>query len=357
MRLILSFAVLLGGCAPAVWRSARQENTPEAYETFAELHSNYPQAGLAMSRAEGMRWERAREQDTASAWAAYLRMHHNSPRADRARASLDAAAYREALAGDSEQALRHYLASHPEGAHAAEASQALDRLLWRTAVHEDTTVSYRRYLQQNPDGPQAAEAASRMQQRAYERAEAQDSAQGWRSYLRQFPSGSYVEQAQARLAQLTVPTVRVGIVLGESWRDQRTESLGILKRQVQKELVPSLEGIGFEVDPTIDLQQTTESGGLRDAFELSEGVGRLVLRVDDSKGEPFEPKGHETLMQAQLELFVVAKDEAMLSVPIQATTASVVYSVNERGLYESAASELAAAAASRAPELRTWLRE
>lgn len=353
----LALPLVLLACAPAPWRQAKQQNTPDAYETFAEIHSNYPQASTAMNRAESMRWQTAKEENTASAWSAYLRQHHASGRADQARRALDDASWSEAVVADSDHALKHYLAAHPQGAHVDEAQQALERLLWRQATEADDVTGYQRYLQQLPEGPHAEEAASRMELRAFERAQGKDSVHSYRAYLNRYPKGAHASDAMERLHALSFSEIEVGVVLAGSWRPDRAGALRSLSKQVRGQVLPALTQLGFSVKGGVATHDGQPGTDGRDAFPLASGVGRLVLVVDDAQGDAFQPLGHATTMTGTLYLYSADKEGALLSYSGRGETPDVVYAADEAGLYDAAAKALTSELAGQSKQIAPWYRK
>lgn len=355
MRLAPTTLLLaLTACGPPAWREARLAGTADAYEQFAVDYARYPQATAAMNRAEALRWARAEAVGSAAAWSAYLRTHHDAPRADEARKKLDEAAYAEALGDKDALALERYLATFPQGAHRKDARAHLDAVRWHEAKTEDSHLSYRRYLLQEADGEHRDEAATRYEERTWERTAKLDDLRGYQRYLEEFSDGPHAAEARDRIAKFQFTEVAVVVALGRSWQTDRKTALAALLKEAQAQLPKRFEAVGFKLVGAVTATDLGEGGDPAAVAPVAPGRGAVVLVVDDAQGEAFEPRGFATTMVGRITLHVADRPGALASFEVQGATSDRVRSIDEGGLYRSAATMLMGEAAAQTNRIVPW---
>ena len=208
-----------------------------------------------------------------------------------------------------------------------------------------------------PKLEQAAEEAARlMEERGYERALSADSVHSWRTYLGRFGKGAHAAEARQRLEAITFADLTIGVALAESWRPERASSLKLLRDQISEELAPALTRLGFNVQGSVSAKDGSGGEEAHVLFPPQDGQGSVVLWVEDTQGEPFEPAGHETKLTAMLLVFVTGQDTPVLELSYEASTPDVVYSGTDAGLYEAACAELAMRVAGEVKQLAPWIR-
>lgn len=343
-------------CGPPAWQEARRAGTADAYEQFARNHARYPQADVAMNRAEALRWARAEEVGSAAAWSAYLRLHHDSGRADQARARLDDAAYGEALQDKDAMALERYLATFPQGAHRKEARDHLDAVRWHEARTEDTHLAYRRYLLQEGDGEHRKEATERYEARIWDRTARLDDLRAYQRYLDEFGDGPHAQEARDRAAQFQFTEISVAVTLGKSWQADRRSALSALQKEAQAQVPKRLEALGFKVIGSVTAHDLGPDGGLDPASvaPMTPGRGTMVIAIEDAQGDAFEPRGFATAMTGRVSIHVPARSGALGSWPVAGATSERVRAIDEAGLYRDAVRAVMTEAAAQAGRITTW---
>ncbi|MDP8255818.1 MAG: hypothetical protein P9M14_08715, partial [Candidatus Alcyoniella australis] len=147
--------MLLIGCAGSAFNKARQADTVQAWQGFADKYPDHPQSPWAQERAAYLG---AKSLDTEDAWTLFLQQYPDGSHANRARINLDKAAYHQAQDLNTLTALENYLRRFPQGAYREQAEQRIYSISWAQAEAEHSFDAYENFLREHPDAPQADQA-------------------------------------------------------------------------------------------------------------------------------------------------------------------------------------------------------
>lgn len=118
LSIVIGMIVAICACTPSpdrqAWDAAREANTVEAYNAFADAHPDSQLAPRARARIEILDWAHAQEIDTADGYAAFIQRHEGGAHAFTASHRLRERAWEDAVADGSPEALRAYLARWPD---------------------------------------------------------------------------------------------------------------------------------------------------------------------------------------------------------------------------------------------------
>ncbi len=204
--------------------AAIEEDTREAYETFANLCAN--NAVCDYEGCEGIGAKNRKVADAVSKWYAltdrstgsnpslfseYISQYgDDSPFALEAADSLDLNQdrydWKTATSKDTKAAYESYLANHEDGLYQKRAGLVLEELsLWEKAKESDKYEDYCAYYEEYPEGKYADETIKKLKQKeetAWQQAQKKNTLAAYEDFVNKFPKGYYSSDAQNKMSEI-----------------------------------------------------------------------------------------------------------------------------------------------------------
>lgn len=318
------------------WRRAKKTGTADAYRAIANDLQHKKRAKAAIM-AEKLDWRDAETADSSRGWKAYVNHNPNSSRADEARKRRGEALWREVRTADSRTTYTSWLALNGASPHAQEARERIDELAWEEARDAGDPEGFARYMVRYPNGPHVAEARRLREQAVWDRTVLEDTPAAYRAFQKRFPEGEKADEVKAVLGGFRFSGVAVRVI---SRKLVREDSGATYPPQLERTLMDGLKSMGFEVHwlKTVDAR---DADGLFNPLAnllttVPEDHAALVVEVEETRGDPFEPSGFATDIRATVHLVPPARMEAMDVQQVEATTGEDLYEPGVEALHLSA---------------------
>lgn len=187
---------------------------PAVYQDFSGYISQYRDSSPFIQEAtdsmnlnrDRYDWKSASQENTPDAYKRYLKEHEDGLFVDKANEIVEELDWNTATAEGTAKAYRQYLSEHEDGKFVAKAESMLEELdLWEKAKASGQYKDYCDYYDEYPDGKFSDEAVEFIKQQetaAWTAAKKANTLKAYENFVKQYPNGYYSSDAQNKISEL-----------------------------------------------------------------------------------------------------------------------------------------------------------